>query len=332
MASRFVVGEADVPVSRPILILGAPCSGTTWLGKIFDSHPNVLYRHEPDYRHPARPSVTGEALRAELANWISWRDLRTAGKRPFFRKSWQSAPAFVLRDMLSAALAAGACLPAVGSSFERARLPDFVAIDRARGLRPVLKSITWCHGAAAFAHALPESRTVLILRHPCGQVASVMRGARHRRFSLREAGTDMPYDEAQTMEFAGSRGVGNAAFQALPNAAKYAWSWLAFNEAALDALAGQPNACTVLYEDLCARPEPMTRELFAFAGLIWNPQTEAFLARSTSYTGRGGYYGVFQDTISVAERWRGTMVPEDQAAVRAVVQHSRLARLWPDLE
>ena len=32
----------------PILILGAPRSGTTWLAKIIDSHPDVLYRHEPD--------------------------------------------------------------------------------------------------------------------------------------------------------------------------------------------------------------------------------------------------------------------------------------------
>ena len=32
----------------PILLFGMPRSGTTWLGKIFDSHPLVLYRHEPD--------------------------------------------------------------------------------------------------------------------------------------------------------------------------------------------------------------------------------------------------------------------------------------------
>ena len=31
-----------------ILLFGMPRSGTTWLGKIFDSHPDTLYRHEPD--------------------------------------------------------------------------------------------------------------------------------------------------------------------------------------------------------------------------------------------------------------------------------------------
>ena len=31
-----------------ILLFGQPRSGTTWIGKIFDSHPDTLYRHEPD--------------------------------------------------------------------------------------------------------------------------------------------------------------------------------------------------------------------------------------------------------------------------------------------
>ena len=39
---------SDIPIERIILILAAPRSGTTWLAKIFDSHPDVLYRHEPD--------------------------------------------------------------------------------------------------------------------------------------------------------------------------------------------------------------------------------------------------------------------------------------------
>jgi hypothetical protein len=37
-----------VPGHHGILVFGLPRSGTTWLGKIFDSHPETLYRHEPD--------------------------------------------------------------------------------------------------------------------------------------------------------------------------------------------------------------------------------------------------------------------------------------------
>jgi hypothetical protein len=36
---------------RPLILLfGLPRSGTSWVGKIFDSHPSTIYRHEPDSR------------------------------------------------------------------------------------------------------------------------------------------------------------------------------------------------------------------------------------------------------------------------------------------
>jgi len=31
-----------------LFIVGMTRGGNTWLGKIFDAHPDVLYRHEPD--------------------------------------------------------------------------------------------------------------------------------------------------------------------------------------------------------------------------------------------------------------------------------------------
>ena len=35
--------------ARPLIFLcGMARSGTSWLGKILDSHPDTLYRHEPD--------------------------------------------------------------------------------------------------------------------------------------------------------------------------------------------------------------------------------------------------------------------------------------------
>ena len=35
-------------MNKFVLIFGMPRSGTTWVGKIFDSHPEVMYLHEPD--------------------------------------------------------------------------------------------------------------------------------------------------------------------------------------------------------------------------------------------------------------------------------------------
>jgi len=299
-----------------ILVVGAPRSGTTWLAKIIDSHPDVLYRHEPDETQPGAGGLSGADLTALLAEWVADRGARSVTKRPFFPKSWQPNWARTLRSLLAAAVSAAS------------RVPDLM---RKPAPRVAIKSVRWADGAAMLARTLPASRTIFILRHPCGQVASVMRGNRQQRFDLRTAGTDMPFDEAAALPFAASHGVHQQAFQTLPDAAKYAWSWRAFNEPAYAALAAQPNVHVVLYEALCARPEGQARRILAFAGLDWNAQTEDFVARSTVHQGKAGYYAIYRDAVAAADSWQKTMSPADQQAVRSVVTASPLARFWPDL-
>jgi hypothetical protein len=304
--------------STAILIVGAPRSGTTWLAKILDSHPGVLYRHEPDEALPA-----GRSIHADIENWVCQRDPRTAGKRPFFAKSWQPAPARLARTGLvfAAAAATQLGLPAWP-------IPDLGHVARAR---IVIKSVRLRAGIGDFARGFPQGRALLILRHPCGQIASVMRGTRDGRFDLAEAGTDMPFDEAAAIEFAARHGVDGPAFQNQSDAAKYAWSWREFNEAALNSIVGQSNARVLVYEDLCANPTNEAREILAFVGLPWDRQTETFLRRSTNHAGAAGYYAVARDSIAAAQQWRTAMTPEDQAAIRAVLRCSPLLRFWPDL-
>ena len=314
----FAGSNVDPIVARSILIVGAPRSGTTWLAKIFDSHPDVLYRHEPDEVVPASGSI-GQ----DMARWVRQHDARTAGKRPFFRKSWQGTPAWLLRSALAYA----------GAAAERIGLPGWPIRDLGTlgCARVVIKSVRLSTGIGAFAQAYPSGRAVLIVRHPCGQVASVMRGARDGRFALAEPGTDMPFDEAEAVRFAARHGVDEPAFQRLPDAAKYAWSWRAFNETAWAAVSGQSNALVVVYEALCVRPAAEAQAILAFAGLAWHRQTEAFLARSTSGHGAAGYYAVMRNSITAAEQWRTAMAAEDQDAVRAVVRGSPLLGYWPDM-
>jgi hypothetical protein len=318
----------DGALSAPILVLGAPRSGTTWLAKIIDSHPDVLYRHEPDAAIPGPSPVTPDALPALLARWAADRSPHSVTKQPYFRKSWQSGWSRQVRTLLAAAVSAAARMPAPFNALGRLRLPDLAARPAPR---VAIKSVGWAEGAAVLARTLPDSRTIFILRHPCGQVASVMRGNRQHRFDLTTEGTDMPFDEAATIRFAVAHGTAEARFQALPDAAKYAWSWRALNEPAYAALAAQPNVHVVLYEALCAEPRRLGRRILQFAGLDWTRQTEDFVARSTSHSGRVGYHAIFRDAVAAAEAWRHTMTPADQAAVRSVTAASPLARFWPDL-
>lgn len=321
---------SQVPLSQaalaaPILVLGAPRSGTTWLAKIIDSHPDVVYRHEPDKVLPPPDPLTPDAVPALVARWAGVRRPSVVTKRPFFAKSWQPAWGRWTRALLAGGIDLAARLP---GSWRLSAIPDLAAAPAGRLL---IKSIALSGGAGTLARAMQDSRVVFILRHPCGQVASVMRGNSQRRFDLQTTGTDMPFDEAAAVSHAATFGVTEPAFQALPDAAKYAWGWRCFNETAYADLAALPNVHIVPYEALCADPVTVAGGVMAFTGLAWTPATADFVARSTAHQGEAGYYAVYRNAVAAAESWRRTMDPADIAAVRAVVVGSSLARFWPDL-
>ncbi|HQT78938.1 MAG TPA: sulfotransferase [Rhodopila sp.] len=312
----------------PILIVGAPRSGTTWLAKIIDSHPDVLYRHEPDDGHIDACPITPSDVPRLMAQWAADRTPRAAAKRPFFPKSYQSAWQRNVRTLLVGAISAAARLPPPLRNIRHLPVPDMMAQPPPR---VAIKSIRLAEKTTVFAAAEPACRVVFILRHPCGQVASVMRGNRQQRFELKTAGTDMPFDEAAAIRFAAGSGVTDARFQALSDAAKYAWSWRAFNEPACAALSGLQNVRIVCYETLCAAPEAEARRILAFCALPWNLQTQDFISRSTTHKGDPGYYAIFRNAVAAAAAWQTTMPPDDQQAVQAVLAGSPLAHYWQGL-
>jgi hypothetical protein len=310
-----------------IFIVGAPRSGTTWLAKIFDSHPDVLYRHEPDATIPPDADVTPTSVARLVRAWADDRSLRTAAKRPFFRKAWQSAPARLLRTSTAYVLQGATRFPPARRRLRGVLVPNLGEIRRSR---LVVKTVAWCDGIGAVARGLPHSRILVIIRSPHAQVFSVMRGTEAKRFELRTGG-HMAFHEIRAEACALSYGVDRPGFLALPAAAQYAWDWVAFNETLERSLAGLPNTRTIRYEDLCEQPEAMARELFSFAGLDWQAQTAAFVRRSVRAGGTSGYYDVFQDPAVTNNRWRTRMTPGDQTAVDDVVRLSPLAKYYPYL-
>ncbi len=287
----------------------------------------MLYRHEPDEWLPehawAEPAQ-------QIAGWIRQRGLRSAAKRPLFRKSWRPLPLALTRNGIILTLAAAQRFRLTAKLSRTVNLPDLVAPGRRASMRAAVKLVNW-DGGHAVAN-MPHCRCCFILRHPCGQVASVLAGRAERRFApAAHGGSIATTDPAVAADFAERRGVSATAFARLPDAAKLAWSWLAFNEPAVDRLRHQPNARIVVYEDLCKSPEAVAKALFAFAGLSWQQQSSNFIATSTSTDRSSDYYDVFRSSLSIADRWRQTMKQQDQDAVRAVVGTSPLASYWPDL-
>lgn len=300
-----------------ILILGSPRSGTSWLAKIIDSHPNVLYRHEPDEVCAFRRDLP---IIDQLAYWIAENRVRVATKAPFFRKSWLPGPLSPLHNAIAKTL--NACDRVLGDSL-CPPMPDFGAAGKPE-TRVALKLVAW-DGTEA-ARVLPDTRSLLILRHPCGQIASSLRGTEENVFK-----TPPPPDELRAiMGFARSRGMSFQEYDQQSEAAKIAWIWVYFNETIIEMMASLPNIKLVIYEQLCEAPETVSRDLFKFVGLDWSDQTSDFIHRSTNQD-QAGYYTVSRNSLQAAERWRTTMRPADQAAVKAVVALSSLKAYWPDL-
>jgi hypothetical protein len=217
------------------------------------------------------------------------------------------------------ALHCAAALPAGKGLAERLPVPDLLRSDANPTV--VIKSVNARGLARLFLEAMPDSRMIVILRHPCGQIGSVVRGL--------ASGVFAPPDRAEVLATAEARQFGLTAerFAALEPVEQWSWHWAILNQKAHDELATSSRVKFVLYEDIAANPEARVRELFAFCGLDWTARTAAFLDRSTTYTGKSGYYGVQRDSRAAAQKWRSEVPEEAQRRIIAIAREVPVGRL-----
>jgi len=335
MTSGIANGEPPTSGAPLVLLFGLPRSGTTWAGKIFDSHPDTLYRHEPDSWSAlaAIPLVAAreeaarhrETVRRFVRGLPGRRETKVAGSTPVFPKrylaGWQQA--WLRAGVLAAkgvARLRGEC-----------RVPPVPGASDLRSAPVVWKSIESIGRMGLLADVLPQARGVLLVRHPCGFIASVLRGERSRRFT---SGTPASEDygvleSLLTTHGARRRGLSLAYLRTLTPAERLAWRWLLFNEKAMEEVAADGRFAVVRYEDLCRDPEATAGAMFQRVGLALDPQTREFLAASTR-SDRGGYFSVYKDSARAAEHWRHELDAETAERVREVVTGTLPGALYDD--
>lgn len=325
--------QEESAMPGPICILGMPRSGTTWVGKIFDSHPDTLYRHEADSGSALRavpvhvPAKTDSATTRQMKEFVAGlptqRSLKVCGKLPLFAKrhlpGWRGA---VHRGSVYAAKLAASWVD----------LPVFEPVDRHRGEpRPVWKSIESTGRAGLIARVDPSASIILLVRHPCGQIDSTLRGEQAGQFT-----DDCPSADdwgifrrlCETPQ-ARRRALDLDTMKAMSPVERLAWRWLLFNEKAMEELQGHPNARVICYESLCEQPVEESRALLEFAGLGWDPAVESFLA-SSSERDDGRYYSVNRDPLAAANGWRHRLDSRTVETIRTVVADSAPGRLFED--
>ncbi|MGH8278673.1 MAG: sulfotransferase [Gammaproteobacteria bacterium] len=319
-------------MNGPILVFGMPRSGTTWIGKLFDSHPDTLYRHEPDSIHrlglPLFPEVdTAAQYRRELQQFVGslpgLRSPEIVGKQPLFPKSYLSRARLVA---FHASVVAAKAASQVRRHTPCLYRPTGVGYER---VRVVWKSIESLGRLGVCLDALPAARAIHLMRHPCGYVASVLRGRDAHRFIGETLDTDDSWIVRRLLATTTGRRYKARLSDTgkLTHAQQLAWIWMMMHEKTLADIASNERVLTVRYEDVCAEPIAIARKMFAFTGLAWHPQVESFIRASTGVTRQTtdtGYYGVFKPSQVVAERWRSELPPETIESIMGILHEGPL--------
>lgn len=293
--------------SKLILIFGQPRSGTTWIGKIFDSHPWTIYRHEPDRYRPlaipplALPSPNEEAhakLSAFASGLVDIRSTVVASKPPVFPKAYFSRPQY---ELFRTSAAISNLLGKTIGLTECFYVPH-IPLDKTR---VVWKSINSVGRIGLIMQALPGSKMVFIVRHPCGQIASMLKMDQH----LRKQGYYGMADDFKHFELLLESDVAQkyklsvSQLRSLSDVERLAWRWVIYNEKAIVELQQLADAMVVRYEDVCLDPPRFVKAMFDHVGLEVSAQTTNFLRRSTS-SENARYYSVFKDPAVSAWKWR----------------------------
>lgn len=315
-----------------IIISGLPRSGTTWLGKLFDSHPRVLYRHEPDSVFPLKwlPTVISNAaahdtarLRAFVAQIPNMRDAKVSASQPVFAKAYLPPLQRMLSEQALRLVKLGSAL---GGNVQT---PSFCLPPPDKDYVLVWKTIESAGRLGFFLRALPALRIIHILRHPGGTLSSRLRGKRLNKFEGYDQAEDYDYFKLW-FEGANDTHVAHALarLQSMTEVERLTWLNLVRMEKALHDLEQHNDCRIVIYENLCARAEEVLEELFQFCGLDFPAQTQKFLRASTSKTD-GRYFGIFKNSLTAAHKWKTELDEAARGTVLRMLSQSSLARFWP---
>lgn len=292
----------------PILVTGAPRTGTTFLGTMLSLNRDVKYIYEPtsliyglrDVPSPMLYVRAGSSNEASAKRMI---DDLLRGRGRFRQPEDPDAP--LLRRSARKIL---------GSKVSLRYRRDALNPLRRRWL---IKD-PWAGFAAEWLHRTYSAPTVVIVRHPIPTVTSYQRLS--WRFPLAEMTRmdELMADHLQPI-------LGGLDIEALDDHENGAVMWRCYYKTLATFLDRNPGMTAVRHEDLSAEPVPVLRELYGRLGLVFDERVERLVHEHTRAGNQGLATGtqvhqLRRDSSAIATAWRGKVTPEVRDRIRARVE------------
>lgn len=316
-----------------ILVFGMPRSGTTWIGKIFDSHPETLYLHEPDTEEKiidiprfVRPSQYQKYLQFAIEyiqKLTTKTSLRVNGKLPLFNKNYSSR---VLNLFLKGNIY-------LAKIIEQANIKigviNYLKLISDKSYTIVWKSIESFARTGLFLEANKDLKLVYIIRHPCGQIASVLEGEKKKYFSSSTPiSEDFSYYEAlDDIEMMQQNEYKLEVVRSMSQMQRLALRWAMINDQAIEAVENYSDRSVIVrYEDFCIDPVEQTKKVFAETKLPWNKQTEHFLIGTEHES--DSYYSVKKISEKAMNKWKELLTVEEIEEIKEIASKSKSGQLF----
>lgn len=308
------------------LILGMPRSGTTWIAKIIDSHPDVIYFHEPDSVYP----IEGLPLLLERSNRQSidlvrkfcskfpYINEKCLGKRPFFNKNgihWLMNLISQNSILLSKIIKINTIYYPV-NSFSK------------YGSQLCFKSIESVGRLGIFLESEPQLKVVFIIRSPFGQINSVLKGSHTGEFEHNNM-TSLSRQELVTLHAT----YGHKFFELdtvfeFSSLQQLAFRWLVFNEKAIEEASVYSGRVHLInYDEFCETTLESSKKIFEFLELSVDQQSLEFISRSGDKHNTK-YYSVSKDSSKTKDAWKHYFSSAQIEEINSVVGGTKSGQLF----
>ena len=310
-----------------IFILGMPRSGTTWVAKVLDSYPEILYLHEPDSYIPFKnlPICVNDEFNEndidiihnsikkyfDLSKYTIW------SKAPFFPKQYFTNFEYRVNSL------ALYLIKLVPKFKKLLRLSPLNKVFTYPNITVMIKSVESVGRAKLISKALKNCKIVLILRHPCAHVSSIIEGERNNKFKEKESDNVGIFSELIKSKNAQKYGLSYNDFEKMTKVERLAWRWLLINEHAMNNISNIRNIMLVKYEDICLDPIQEYKRIFDFCEINCGPQTIDFINSSSKHSSRS-YYSVYQDTKNMISKWEKKLPKTQKTQIFNVLEKSKI--------